>query len=282
MTSLLSRLTQNSAVSSCSFDFLTKSELYDSEKPYYFSGALEPEQENQRSNLKYTTHDGIELRDLRGLEHLLSLEAHGFELLRHESKANLVEPSDDDLERYLEETSTFVKQHLDAELVLAYNFRFRTAPKPDPVKVNGAVGTFSNQDKPVLVPHTDQTIAGGPRRARNHLSEDEAAKYLDGSWRVRILNCWRPLHHPADERPLAMCDFFSIDQADLRSADRASREYVGEIYYLHHNPGQQWYWISEQTPEEMLLFVNYDSDSGDAPPCIFSPVLKGNKLLTKT
>lgn len=75
-----------------------------------------------------------------------------------------------------------------------------------------------------------------------------------------------------------MCDFFSLDQADLRSADRASREYVGEIYYLHKNPSQQWYWISGQIPGEMLLFVNYDSDPGEAPPCIFSPVLKGKQI----
>ena len=80
MSSLLSELAQNSAVTRCSFDFLTRSELYDSEKPSYFSGALEPEQELKRSNLKYTTHDGIELRDLRGREHSLSLETHGFEL----------------------------------------------------------------------------------------------------------------------------------------------------------------------------------------------------------
>ena len=117
-------------------------------------------------------------------------------------------------------------------------------------------------------------MAGGPRRARRHLSKDEAAKYLDGSWRVRLLNCWRPVVYGADERPLAMCDYFSIDQADLRSADRASCAFTEEIYYLHHNPDQEWYWISGQVPEEMLLFVNYDSDAGDSPQCISSPVLK--------
>lgn len=103
-----SELAQNSAVTIYSFDFLARSQLYDSEKPSYFSGALEPKQERKRSNLTYNTNDGIELRDLRGLEHFFSLETHGFELLCHETKINLVEPSDDDLERYLEEIATFM------------------------------------------------------------------------------------------------------------------------------------------------------------------------------
>lgn len=265
MASTLSQLAQNSAVTDCSFDYLTRSELYDAVKPYNFAGALGPEQESHRSNLTYTTHDGIKLKDLRGSEHLLNLETHGFELLRDEPKANLDEPSDEDLATYLEETAAFLKQHLDAEFVMAYNFRFRKAPKPAADRSNGVVGTFGNPDKAILAPHTDQTMAGGPRRARRHLSEDQAAKYLDGSWRVRLLNVWRPVVHGADERPLAMCDFSSIDQADLRPADRASVEFTEEIYYLHHNPDQQWYWISGQRPEEMLLFVNYDSMAGNAP-----------------
>ena len=125
MASSLSGLAPNGAVTSCSFDYLTRSEFYDAVKPYNFAGALEPEQESHRANLTYTTHDGIKLRDLRGSEHLLSLETHGFELLRHDTKANLDEPSDDDLEKYLEETAAFLKKHLNAEHVLAYNFRVR-------------------------------------------------------------------------------------------------------------------------------------------------------------
>ena len=113
----------------------------------------------------------------------------------------------------------------------------------------------------------DQTVQGGSRRAMHHLTDSERDKYLDGSWRVRIMNCWRPLLHPADERPMAMCDYSTVDTVDLIAADRVSREYTGETFYLQHNENQKWYWISGQTPEEMLLFVNYDSDPHGGPPC---------------
>ena len=123
MSTLFSELARGGTVTNCSFDFLKRSKLYDTEKPYYFSGALEPEQEKQRSNLEYTTHNDIELIDLRGRERQLRLETHGFELLRHNPEANLHEPTDDDLEGYLEEIAAVVKERLSAELVLAYNFR---------------------------------------------------------------------------------------------------------------------------------------------------------------
>ena len=65
---------------------------------------------------------------------------------------------------------------------------------------------------------------------------------------------------------MAMCDYSTIDPADLVAADRVAREYTGEIFYLLHNENQNWYWISGQTPDEMLLCVNYDSDPQVGPP----------------
>ena len=68
---------------------------------------------------------------------------------------------------------------------------------------------------------------------------------------------------------MAMCDYSTIDHKDLIAADRVSREYTGEIFYLQYNRAQQWYWISGQTPEELLLFVNYDSHPQGGPPCMY-------------
>ncbi|KAJ4253830.1 hypothetical protein NW762_010225 [Fusarium torreyae] len=267
MASTLANLALHGAQSTCTFHFLSKSERYHKEKPYYFSGALDEDQEAHRSNLDYEIHEDIKVVDLRGQEKSLTLQDHGFELLRHSPAVSLANPSDEDMCKYLEDLAATVKNHLSAEVVLGYSFRFRRQKSSqDEAKAGNPVGTYSNQDTPVLVPHTDQTREGGLRRTRRHLTEEEADKYLDGSWRIRIVNCWRPVRGTADERPLAMCDFNSIDEKDLRSADRASREYVGEIYYAHYNPMQKWYWISGQTPEEVLLFKNFDSNPGTEVP----------------
>ena len=40
---------------------------------------------------------------------------------------------------------------------------------------------------PVLAVHIDHTVEGGPKRMRRHLTEDEAAKYLNEKFRARII-----------------------------------------------------------------------------------------------
>ncbi|KAH8601514.1 hypothetical protein B0O99DRAFT_194542 [Bisporella sp. PMI_857] len=59
--------------------------------------------------------------------------------------------------------------------------------------------------------------------------------------------------------PLATCDYYTVSDDYLKAADRASRKYVGEIYYVQYNENQTWCWISNQTPDEILLFVNFAS-----------------------
>ncbi|KAA8573605.1 hypothetical protein EYC84_005188 [Monilinia fructicola] len=53
---------------------------------------------------------------------------------------------------------------LKAEVVLCYNYRFRrqgVKSPQDSTVVGAPIGSYKNQDKPVLVAHTDQTREGG-------------------------------------------------------------------------------------------------------------------------
>lgn len=69
-----------------------------------------------------------------------------------------------------------------------------------------------------------------------------------------------------EDSPLAFCDYKSIDSSDLIAADRVSEQYAGEVYYLRYNQGQQWHWFSNQTPDEIALFLSYDSHP-QGPKC---------------
>ncbi|KAL4874865.1 hypothetical protein BJY04DRAFT_224563 [Aspergillus karnatakaensis] len=269
MSSHLFLLGENCPTFKCSFDHLSKIDLYHSEKPYYFSGPLSVSEESSRTNIHYTTHDHIEIQDLRGQEDQLNLDQDGFVLLKHPPlnslRSGLYRPTDEQVYAHLEQVRAFIKSHLAAEEVLCYNYRYRKTTREqskETMQVSRDGGSFENPQQPVVVPHTDLTETSGPARLRRHLTPSEYKKYSDGeTYRVRILNCWRSLLHTADAQPLAMCDYASIHKPDLIRADRASREYAGEIYYLQYDPSQKWYWISGQSPEEMLVFVNYDSEA---------------------
>lgn len=82
------------------------------------------------------------------------------------------------------------------------------------------------------------------------------------------MSIWRPLFNPVYNDALAVCDPASFDAAvDLIECDRVNPEYIGEIYYLHHSQNQRWYSLSHQSPDEMLCFVSYDSESGFQNAC---------------
>ncbi|KAF1983922.1 hypothetical protein K402DRAFT_294859, partial [Aulographum hederae CBS 113979] len=246
-------------------DYLERSPAYEQEKPYYFSGSLLPSEEQKRSNLTWERHEAS-VRDLRGLEAKLNLEEHGFEFFNHVPKANLTDPSDLDVQTYLLEMTALITEKFKAELVLCFNYKARLVRDAvDPTSPE-ILGTFQNKDRPVFSPHTDQSLDAGHRRAERHMSKEEIATYLNPKYRMRFVNCWRPLTRPVEDCPLAVCDFFSTKDADYRACDRVSREYVGEVYYLHHDPEQKWYWFSRQRPEEVLMFINYDSNPKGGPP----------------
>lgn len=91
----------------------------------------------------------------------------------------------------------------------------------------------------------------------------------------KCLNCstWRSLIPVLEDRPLTVCDFQCIDPNDLIAADRVYPPRVGEVYYLRHNDAQRWYWISDQTPEELILTIMYDSAAGPHARCMCLSVI---------
>ncbi|KAE8443928.1 hypothetical protein EG329_001238 [Mollisiaceae sp. DMI_Dod_QoI] len=235
---------------------------YDKEKPYFYAGKLEASQEHLRTNLEYSQHDGIKFRDIRGFEEKVELSKHGFQIFKHASSQDLERLSEESiLENYLLETSNLVKEYMGATHVLCYDYRFRKdVPQPEPEYDfdEPQRGTFSRPEEPANTPHVDQTKAGGFRRAQRHLTEEETEIYLSGRYRLRIINSWRPLK-PVEDSPLAFCDYYSIAHSALVAADRVSPEYCGEVYYLKFEAEQQWYYLSKQKPDEISVFLSFDS-----------------------
>jgi hypothetical protein len=76
------------------------------------------------------------------------------------------------------------KNEFDAEQV-ATNFETTTAAESSP-----HIGRSFRAALSVLAYHgmqLDQTVEGGLRRTKRHLSSAECDHYLDGNWRIRIV-----------------------------------------------------------------------------------------------
>lgn len=95
---------------------------------------------------------------------------------------------------------------------------------------------------------------------------------------MRIINVWRPIHHPVAHKPLAVSDWRSLDEKQdlvpirLIFADRQGGSYLSyvirlfiltllsEVYGVKHNPNLRWYYLSNQTPDEVTFIKCYDSE----------------------
>jgi hypothetical protein len=74
---------------------------------------------------------------------------------------------------------------------------------------------------------------------------------------------WRPINHTVHDCALAVCDSESLVAGDIIECDRIHLKdgtYHDTMGVIKYRPGFEWYYMSEQTPEEVIMFTQYDSD----------------------
>ena len=87
-----------------------------------------------------------------------------------------------------------------------------------------------------------------------------------------LYSVWRPLLEKIEDAPLALCDPNSVEAEDLLEVDRVTEHWVGEVYYVKHNPNQRWYWLRHMKADEVCIFTSFDSHpSPAAMNCESSP-----------
>ena len=119
--------------------------------------------------------------------------------------------------------------------------------------------------EPASIIHNDYTARSGPKRLRDHFSDDpeQATKLLEG--RFAIVNVWRSIRGTVMNAPLTLCDASTVAPADLVAVRRESRTRIGEIQQALYSPTHRWYYFPQMTMDEALLIKTYDSaDDGRA------------------
>lgn len=81
--------------------------------------------------------------------------------------------------------------------------------------------------------------------------------------RYQVVNVWKPLIGPLRDWPLALCHPRSVmPEKDLQLMDRVYAANIEESIQIHYSSDQEWLYLEEQTPEEVLVFRGGDSDLG--------------------
>lgn len=81
--------------------------------------------------------------------------------------------------------------------------------------------------------------------------------------RLLGINTWRSLAPPPVDRPLALLDRGTLDEADFVRAVIGGRNGPGiNSLCSSYNPGHRLCWWSNMTPDEILVFLQYEEGYG--------------------
>jgi len=177
-----------------------------------------------------------------------ALDRDGFRFIRHDTKVADFFNEDEIKRAYYPEMEALVKAESGAKRVVVFDHTLRTA--------DDALREARKIREVVRRAHNDYTEWSGPQRVRD-LLPDEADDLL--SRRFAIIQVWRPIRHPVETFPLAICDARSVAFDDFVISERIYPNRKGQTYAITYNPAHQWYWFPRMRRDEALVFKVFDS-----------------------
>ena len=178
-----------------------------------------------------------------------TLDGDGFRFVDHPTRMTDFFNPDEISQVYYPEMIELVKQESGAKRVVVFDHTLRTA--------DDAVREEKKIREAVHRAHNDYTEWSGPQRVRDVLP-DEAEELLKR--RFAIIQVWRPIRHPVETDPLAICDARSVSFDDFVISERRYPNRIGQTYVVAYNPKHHWYWFPRMRRDEALVFKVYDSE----------------------
>ena len=212
----------------------------------------------------------VAIEDARGWDEAPSLDREGFALARWPTAVKDFENPAEVRASYGEEIEALIKDLTGASRVLASGMGVvRWSERSDKAGLAAA-------NRPARFVHADYTDDSAAWWVRRMVPEEEAERLLAG--RYAVLNIWRVLTAPPQDAPLALCDARSVARGDEVVADAvADFDYMPEqprfdASLYRFNRAHRWTYVSDMTPDEVLVFKGFDSDAsrgGRVPHCAF-------------
>ena len=228
--------------------------------PYFYA------KDHERDNLDLVTRR-VTIADMRDAIDPPVLERDGFELVRHASRVRDFEDAEEVAEVYTAEIEELIRRITGADFVSVTTggvLRFSNkTPRPD--LINSLPAGFA---------HIDYSRSGFDTFAARNLSgRDDRDELLAG--RYAAYNVWRVLSPPPQDMPLAVCAGPTMADSDRLEGeariDGPGMSEEDEIRFgsslIRPNRAHRWYWYSDMTPDEALIFKAFDSDLSRVQGC---------------
>jgi len=205
----------------------------------------------------------VRITDARGMA--TDLDVEGFVLAHHVSAVtdfHLIQedPAVDQL--YIDEIGAFLKELVGASQVMLLGGGKKRYGE-------GQTDRLANlkNAKPARYPHADNTDTSA-FELTSMIDTFVDDIDLGSSARYAIYNIWRTFTPPPQDFPLAVCDAKSMSRDDEVTVTAISLELAGEIVHdttgYAYNPEHRWYYFSDMTIDELIVFKQHDSDPARA------------------
>jgi hypothetical protein len=202
---------------------------------------------DERSGGGSETHRVV-MHNGRPFAERFDIEREGFRFVSHDTRVADFFDEAEVRRVYYKEMEALIQRESGAKRVVVFDHTLRTASdeQRESQKIRDVVTRV----------HNDYTEWSGPQRVRDIMGE-EADSLLRG--RFAVIQVWRPIRHPVESHPLAICDAQTVSPETLVVNERRYPGRVGQTYGITYDPGQRWYWFPHMRPDEALVFKVYES-----------------------
>jgi len=227
---------------------------------------------------KYELHR-MQVRDARPIKDQFNLDSHGFVLAEQRSAVKNFFDNEEVEAVYPDEVTELVKRLTGADLVVPLGWMVRTSG--DLARHQKQVVGYAHKGG-VQPPAADAHVDFMPERGEIMSRELYDQNFPGGKPFTRFIasSLWRCFSTPPQDWPLALCEGGSVSADEgtpnsLIIVDEIPDEetMLGEMTeeqtaitaaIFRYNPGHRWWYFSNMTRDEVLLFKFHDSDRSRA------------------
>jgi len=215
------------------------------ELPVFYQSNVAGERTNFEGEREFRP---MPVRNARGLPNTFKLDKEGFAFVIHRSGVTDFYDDDQLKSVYDAEAEAMVRAHIGADRALVFDHTRRSSSQN--------VREAQNARDPANAAHTDYTDWSAQNRVTAVMG-DEAEALL--AKRFAIVNVWRSIAGTIEEWPLGLCTWDSVNDSHLHTVERRAYNRVGQTRHASFDPGNDWYYFPQMTPDEAILIKNYDT-----------------------
>lgn len=186
----------------------------------------------------------IQVTDVRNNNASVNFDRDGITFVNHTSTTQAFDVANAWKNSYDQEISTLLKSEIGAQEVLVFDNTIR-------------VDDIDAIRKPARNVHNDYSLDGANQRLIDLLGKEKAALYQQGGF--GFVNVWRPIQQVITSSPLGFIRPSSMNSNDWLTIGLIYPERLGQILGVTANAQHDWFYQSNMSPDELIIFNIYDN-----------------------